>query len=64
MERAHTAPPSFFVTTFEGWLSVDHPLWVIDGSDPTRAWAAALERAFRRIADRDGYPLRARRGPG
>ncbi|WP_078289986.1 acyltransferase [Mycobacterium sp. D16R24] len=47
--RATTAPPSFFVTTCDGRLSVDHPVWVNDESDPTDAWTAALGRAFDRI---------------
>ncbi len=51
MERAHAAAPSFFVTTCDGRLGVDHPAWVVDDSDPTVAWRAALERAFHRIAE-------------
>ncbi|MFD6199259.1 acyltransferase [Mycobacteriaceae bacterium NPDC060252] len=47
--RATTLPPSFFVTTCDGRLSLDHPAWVIGESDPTVAWTAALGRAFDRI---------------
>jgi hypothetical protein len=52
MGRAHTAPPSFFITTCEGRLSIDHPAWVFDDSDPTFAWNSALTRALLHIADR------------
>lgn len=48
-ERAAAAPPSFFITTCDGRLSLDHPVWVSDESDPTIAWTAALRRAFHRI---------------
>lgn len=44
--RATTLPPSFFITTCDGRLSIDHPAWVADESDPTVAWSAALRRAF------------------
>ncbi|WP_078312466.1 MULTISPECIES: acyltransferase [unclassified Mycobacterium] len=47
--RATTAPPSFFITTCDGRLSLDHPVWVAGESDPTVAWTAALGRAFDRI---------------
>ncbi|MFA4081478.1 phthiocerol/phthiodiolone dimycocerosyl transferase family protein [Mycobacteroides salmoniphilum] len=47
--RATTLPPSFFITTCDGRLSLDHPVWVIDESDPTVVWTAALGRAFGRI---------------
>lgn len=47
--RATTLPPSFFITTCDGRLSLDHPVWVIGESDPTVAWTAALGRAFDRI---------------
>jgi hypothetical protein len=47
--RAHTAPPSFFISTFDGRLGIDHPAWVSDSSDPTLAWTSALERAFARM---------------
>ncbi|MUM17089.1 acyltransferase [Mycobacterium sp. CBMA271] len=47
--RATAAPPSFFVTTCDGRLSLDHPVWAADGSDPTVAWTRALRRAFDRI---------------
>ncbi|MGC7322906.1 acyltransferase, partial [Mycobacteroides abscessus subsp. massiliense] len=47
--RATTLPPSFFVTTCEGQLSLDHPVWVADESDPTLAWTAALGQSFDRI---------------
>ncbi len=46
-----SAPPSFFITTCDGRLSLDHPAWVSDGSDPTALWTAALRRAFDRILD-------------
>ncbi len=46
--RATTLPPSFFITTCNGRLSVDHPLWVVGEPDPTVAWTAALGRAFDR----------------
>lgn len=48
-DRATAAPPSFFITTCDGRLSLDHPVWVNDESDPTHAWTAALGRAFDRI---------------
>ena len=51
MDRAHTAAPSFFITTCDGRLSIDHPAWVIDDSAPTVAWGPALQRAFLRITD-------------
>jgi hypothetical protein len=51
MGRAHAAPPSFFISTCDGRLSIDHPAWVSDGSDPTLAWTSALERAFVRITE-------------
>lgn len=47
--RATAAPPSFFITTCEGRLSLDHPAWVTDGSDPTVSWTGALRRAFHRL---------------
>lgn len=47
--RATTLPPSFFITTCDGRLSIDHPAWVADESDPTIAWAEALGRAFDRV---------------
>lgn len=47
--RATTLPPSFFITTCDGRLSLDHPTWVADESDPTLAWTSALGRAFDRI---------------
>ncbi|CPZ28131.1 Possible conserved polyketide synthase associated protein [Mycobacteroides abscessus] len=47
--RATTLPPSFFVTTCEGQLSLDHPVWVADESDPALAWTAALGQSFDRI---------------
>lgn len=47
--RATTLPPSFFVTTCEGQLSLDHPVWLADESDPTLAWTAALGQSFDRI---------------
>lgn len=47
--RATALPPSFFVTTCDGRLSLDHPVWVADESDPTLAWTAALGRAFDRL---------------
>ncbi|ORA58549.1 acyltransferase [Mycobacteroides franklinii] len=47
--RATTLPPSFFITTCDGRLSLDHPTWVADESDPTLGWTAALGRAFDRI---------------
>jgi hypothetical protein len=47
--RATTLPPSFFITTCDGRLSIDHPAWVADESDPTIGWTDALGRAFDRI---------------
>ncbi|WP_408645839.1 phthiocerol/phthiodiolone dimycocerosyl transferase family protein [Mycobacteroides stephanolepidis] len=47
--RATTLPPSFFVTTCDERLSIDHPAWVADESDPTIGWTEALGRAFDRI---------------
>ncbi|MEU9808607.1 acyltransferase [Mycobacterium sp. NPDC050853] len=47
--RAAVAPPTFFITTCEGRLSLDHPTWVADESDPTLAWTGALGRSFDRI---------------
>ncbi|WP_448404019.1 phthiocerol/phthiodiolone dimycocerosyl transferase family protein [Mycobacteroides chelonae] len=47
--RATTLPPSFFITTCDGRLSIDHPAWVADESDPTIGWTEALGRAFDRI---------------
>lgn len=49
VRRVRSAPPSFFVTTCGGQLSLDHPAWVSDGSDPTVAQSVALAKAFERI---------------
>ena len=54
MDRAHTAAPTFFVTTCDGRLGIDHPAWVTDDSDPTTAWSSALERCLLRIAAAGG----------
>ncbi|MBB4853992.1 hypothetical protein HNP40_001372 [Mycobacteroides chelonae] len=43
------SPPSFFITTCDGRLSIHHPAWVAGESDPTVAWSAALRRAFDRV---------------
>lgn len=54
MDRAQTMPPSFFITTCDGRLSIDHPAWATDDADPTLAWNAALQDAVRRVVGRRG----------